>query len=214
MQLWERLSDGFSALSSREKWLITLGGVVGLFFILLTLLLDPVMSSHSLLQRQIQTEQNQQQQMAAQIQQMNALLAKNPDQQTDEQLQALTEESRQLAGQMAEVVDRLTTPREMAQLLERVLENGRALKLVSLQSLPAKPVRVGQQETPTSYYIHPVRIELTGKYFDIKDYLTTLEDLPVRYYWRSFSYQVETYPQARLIMEVYTLGTRQEFIGG
>jgi MSHA biogenesis protein MshJ len=214
MQLWERLNDGFSALSNREKWLIALGGVVGLFFILLTLLLDPVMNSHAVLKRQIQNEQSQRQQMVAQIQQMNALLAKNPDQQTDEQLQALTLESQQLAEQMAEVVERLTTPREMAQLLERVLENGRALKLVSLQSLPAEPILVGQEETPSSYYIHPVRIELTGKYFDIKEYLETLEELPVRYYWRSFSYQVEAYPQARLIMEVYTLGTRQEFIGG
>ncbi|MCG6282615.1 MSHA biogenesis protein MshJ, partial [Vibrio diabolicus] len=41
-----------------------------------------------------------------------------------------------------------------------------------------------------------------------------LESLPVKYFWRSFKYQVETYPQARLILQVYTLGSREEFIGG
>lgn len=214
MALWHRLSDGFFALSAREKWLIALGGAVGLFFILLTLVLDPVINSRQLLSRQIQNEQMQLQQLAAQIRQIDILLAQDPDQQTNAELQALNEESEQLSQQMAQRVDRLTTPREMAQLLEKVLENGRALKLVSLRSLASSPVRVGQQDTPTSYYIHPVRIELTGNYFAIKAYLETLEHLPVKYYWRSFSYQVEAYPQARLIMEVYTLGTRQEFIGG
>ncbi|HGP5080162.1 TPA: MSHA biogenesis protein MshJ, partial [Vibrio cholerae O1] len=27
-------------------------------------------------------------------------------------------------------------------------------------------------------------------------------------------YRVESYPQARVILEVYTLGSREEFIGG
>jgi MSHA biogenesis protein MshJ len=62
--------------------------------------------------------------------------------------------------------------------------------------------------------VHPVRLELTGNYFAIRDYLLALESLPVKYYWRSFKYQVETYPQARLILQVYTLGSREEFIGG
>jgi MSHA biogenesis protein MshJ len=57
-------------------------------------------------------------------------------------------------------------------------------------------------------------MELTGSYFDISAYLQALESLPVRYYWRTFQYKVEEYPQARLVFEVYTLGTRQEFIGG
>jgi MSHA biogenesis protein MshJ len=59
-----------------------------------------------------------------------------------------------------------------------------------------------------------VRIELTGKYFDILEYLQLLESMPMQYFWRSYQYTVEEYPEARLVMEVYTLSSRQEFIGG
>lgn len=42
MQLWSSYSEKFDALSTREKWLISLGGLLALFFVLLTLLIDPV----------------------------------------------------------------------------------------------------------------------------------------------------------------------------
>lgn len=41
-----------------------------------------------------------------------------------------------------------------------------------------------------------------------------LEHMPVKYYWRSFKYQVVEYPQAQLEFVVYTLGAKEEFIGG
>jgi MSHA biogenesis protein MshJ len=59
-----------------------------------------------------------------------------------------------------------------------------------------------------------VKIEITGKYFDIKNYLVELEIMPTTYFWRSYQYEVEEYPTARLVLVVYTLGTGQEFIGG
>lgn len=103
----------------------------------------------------------------------------------------------------------------MARLLEGVLAGTKGLKLVSLESMAAEPIAGGaDNQTQTGYYLHPVKIELTGSYFSILSYLNTLESLPVKYYWRSFNYTVEEYPTARLILEVYTLGTRQEFIGG
>jgi MSHA biogenesis protein MshJ len=101
----------------------------------------------------------------------------------------------------------------MAELLEMVLDSSVKLRLVSLQSLPAESILSGDG-SEAGYYIHPVRLELTGEYFDIKSYLSTLESMQVKYFWRSFEYEVEAYPKAKLILVVYTLGTRQEFIGG
>mgnify|MGYP006232369151 FL=1 len=103
----------------------------------------------------------------------------------------------------------------MSQLLESVLNAGSGLKLESLESLKPEPISNNKETSEYSgYFLHPVRMELTGSYFSISAYLQALESLPVSYYWRTFKYSVEEYPNARLVFEVYTLGTRQEFIGG
>ncbi len=103
----------------------------------------------------------------------------------------------------------------MTNLLELVLRKSQGLKLVALESLPPESITATDGTAQNSgYYVHPVRIELTGDYFAIAKYLSELEQMPVKYYWRSFKYDVEKHPRARLVLEVYTLGSRKEFIGG
>ncbi|MFA0115178.1 type 4a pilus biogenesis protein PilO [Vibrio sp. 10N.261.46.E11] len=215
MQLWNQLSDKFLALSLREKWLLFVCGLVGLSMLVFTLLIEPAyldvqeknVKSMSL------TQSNQKQQGELLV--LQAKLNKDPDKEIDLELKKLLVESQELSLELAEIVDRLVTPSQMAQLLESVLNAGNGLKLESLESLQPEAISDNQENSDNSkYFLHPVRMELTGSYFDISIYLQALESLPVSYYWRTFEYSVEEYPKARLVFEVYTLGTRQEFIGG
>ncbi|MEZ9598809.1 type 4a pilus biogenesis protein PilO [Vibrio sp. 10N.286.46.A8] len=215
MQLWNQLSDKFLALSLREKWLLFVCGLVGLSMLVFTLLIEPAyldlqeknVKSMSL------TQSNQKQQGELLV--LQAKLNKDPDKEIDLELKKLLVESQELSFELAEIVDRLVTPSQMAQLLESVLNAGNGLKLESLESLQPEAISDNQENSDNSkYFLHPVRMELTGGYFDISIYLQALESLPVSYYWRTFEYSVEEYPKARLVFEVYTLGTRQEFIGG
>lgn len=215
MQLWNQLSDKFLALSLREKWLLFVCGLVGLSMLIFTLLIEPAyldlqeknVKSMSL------TQSNQKQQGELLV--LQAKLNKDPDKEIDLELKKLLVESQELSFELAEIVDRLVTPSQMAQLLESVLNAGNGLKLESLESLQPEAISDNQENSDNSkYFLHPVRMELTGSYFDISIYLQALESLPVSYYWRTFEYSVEEYPKARLVFEVYTLGTRQEFIGG
>ncbi|WP_139685673.1 type 4a pilus biogenesis protein PilO [Vibrio tasmaniensis] len=215
MQLWNQLSDKFLVLSLREKWLLFVCGLVGLSMLLFTLLIEPAyldlqeknMKSMSL------TQSNQKQQGELLV--LQAKLNKDPDKEIDLELKKLLVESQELSFELAEIVDRLVTPSQMAQLLESVLNAGSGLKLESLESLEPEAISDNQESDDNSnYFLHPVRMELTGSYFDISIYLQALESFPVSYYWRTFEYSVEEYPKARLVFEVYTLGTRQEFIGG
>ena len=74
--------------------------------------------------------------------------------------------------------------------------------------------RLLDENNVAGYYIHPVKLVLSGNYFDIEAYLSRLEALPVKYYWRNFHYEVKKYPIAELSIEVYTLGSSKGFIGG
>ncbi|MFA0248935.1 type 4a pilus biogenesis protein PilO [Vibrio sp. 10N.261.45.A4] len=215
MQLRNQLSDKFLALSLREKWLLFVCGLVGLSMLVFTLLIEPAyldlqeknVKSMSL------TQSNQKQQ--GELFALQAKLNKDPDKEIDLELKKLLVESQELSFELAEIVDRLVTPSQMAQLLESVLNAGNGLKLESLESLQPEAISDNQENSDNSkYFLHPVRMELTGSYFDISIYLQALESLPVSYYWRTFEYSVEEYPKARIVFEVYTLGTRQEFIGG
>ncbi|WP_375751527.1 type 4a pilus biogenesis protein PilO [Vibrio sp. HN007] len=214
MDFWQKYSEKFLALSNREKWLLMLGGCTGLFFLLLTFLVEPAIQNNEAVRKRIQTESNQILAMKGEMQSLKNRLGQDPDKEIDKELRQLMEKSQELSSELAEQVDRLLSPGEMANLLQEVLVSSKGLKLVSLESQPAKPVLADADNKGVNYYIHPVRIELTGSYFQIKDYLKSLEGMTVKYFWSKFQYQVEEYPKARLVLEVYTLGTRLEFIGG
>lgn len=215
MSHWETMTSKFSALSPREKVLIALCGTVLVVMVLLIGLIEPALKQSQARQVQIQTLTSSNQQLQGEIMVLQAKLAKNPDQEQDVELGQLTLQSQEISQQLAEKMTSMVAPSEMPNLLERVLTQSQKLKLVVLESLPAEPiVRSTESEVKSEYYLHPVRMEFTGSYFAIRDYLQALEALPVKYYWRSFQYKVENYPQARVILEVYTLGSREEFIGG
>ncbi|MEH0389352.1 type II secretion system protein GspM [Vibrio mimicus] len=215
MSHWETMTSKFSALSPREKVLIALCGTVLVVMVLLIGLIEPALKQSQARQVQIQTLTSSNQQLQGEIMVLQAKLAKNPDQEQDVELGQLTLQSQEISQQLAEKMTSMVAPSEMPNLLERVLTQSQKLKLVALESLPAEPiVRSTESEVKSEYYLHPVRMEFTGSYFAIRDYLQALEALPVKYYWRSFQYKVENYPQARVILEVYTLGSREEFIGG
>jgi len=215
-QRWMAWNDAFAVRSAREKWLIAVCGLVAVALLLQTWLLDPVLARDQQQSSQLASLNSANGSKMMTIQQLEAALSKNPDADVDKQLASLQQQSQELSMSLAELTSTLVSPTQMAQLLQSVLDRSSKLKLISLTSLPAEPMKTGQQQEQetTTYYVHPVRLELTGSYFAIRDYLLALESLPVKYYWRSFNYTVEEYPQARLIVQVYTLGSRQEFIGG
>jgi len=215
MKQWQALSDKFEQISSREKWLISLCGAVALLLGVSTLVVEPTYLEKERLTQQINATQLNNQRLEADILLMTAKLNKDPDQEINQKYKNLVTESQLLSQQLADIVENLISPSEMAKLLESVLAGSNKLRLVSLESKKAESIVPSSDDSQYSgYYIHPVRLELVGRYFDIVNYLEALEALPVKYYWRNFHYQVEEYPNARLVLEVYTLGSREEFIGG
>ncbi|MCG3721785.1 MSHA biogenesis protein MshJ [Vibrio cincinnatiensis] len=215
-QRWKELSQLFNQRSIREKWLIAGCGFVLVVMSLQMVLIDPLLANHQRQSRQLSNYQSSNQSMKMAIQQLQHELSKNPDAEIDIELAQLQSQNQQLTARLDEVMETLVSPSQMAQVLQDVLDKSNKLKLVSLASLPAEPINPPQEEgaNTSQYFVHPVRIELTGNYFAIRDYLAALENLPVNYYWRRFHYQVVQYPQATLVLEVYTLGSRKEFIGG
>ncbi|MGR5400841.1 type II secretion system protein GspM [Vibrio harveyi] len=214
-EFWSSLEERFDEMSGREKVLIALCGLVTVVMLLFTLVLEPKLNEVTSNDKQLRNLKQTNQQTEIEILRIQAQLKKDPNAEIDQAISQLLMESQHLSMQLSEIIEHLITPSQMASLLESVLEQQSGIHLVSLQTLPAEPITEDKEASQYSgYYVHPVRMELTGDYFSIANYLTKLEGLPASYYWRSFSYDVEEYPKAKLVLEVYTLGSREEFIGG
>ncbi|HHK8660886.1 TPA: type II secretion system protein GspM [Vibrio parahaemolyticus] len=214
-EFWSSLEERFGDMSAREKMLVALCGFVTVVMLLFTLVLEPKLNQISNNERQLSTLKQSNQKTEIDILRVKAQLKKDPNADIDLEISNLLTESQHLSMQLSQIIEHLVTPSQMAGVLESVLEQQSGIHLVSLQTLPSEPITEDKEASEYSgYYVHPVRMELTGDYFSIANYLNKLESLPASYFWRSFSYKVEEYPKAKLVLEVYTLGSREEFIGG
>ncbi|ELB2919206.1 type II secretion system protein M [Vibrio parahaemolyticus] len=214
-EFWGSLEERFGNMSAREKMLVALCGFVTVVMLLFTLVLEPKLNQISNNERQLSNLKQSNQKTEIDILRVKAQLKKDPNADIDLEISNLLTESQHLSMQLSQIIEHLVTPSQMAGVLESVLEQQSGIHLVSLQTLPSEPITEDKEASQYSgYYVHPVRMELTGDYFSIANYLNKLESLPASYFWRSFSYKVEEYPKAKLVLEVYTLGSREEFIGG
>jgi MSHA biogenesis protein MshJ len=108
----------------------------------------------------------------------------------------------------------------MADVLRQVLREQRQLQLLDLRNEAPTPIFASTQ-TPDktadknrpAIYQHGLTLRLKGRYFEVVNYLHTLENLPWHFYWQHFEYKVGTYPEAEVTVTVYTLSNRESWIG-
>jgi len=211
MNGWQQLSDRFDLLTHREQILILISGWVALLFVGFVVVIEPTMKDVTSVKRQLVSAANELVSSDNQIAVINRKLNSDPNNDVDKKIERLEQQTDSLNEQLTDRVASLVTPIQMSGLMEEVLRRTTRLKLVSLESQAPIQLINGDDE---GYFIHPVQLTLRGRYFDVVNYLDQLEALPVKYYWRSFSYQVDKYPWADITLNVYTLGESKDFIGG
>ena len=211
-QQWQQLSARVVAMSLRERWLILLAGAALLLMPAYSLLLEPTWLAY---QSQIARSQElattiAQLQLENQSRQQALLL--DPNQPVREQQLKLTQQLVGLDAQLKDQTLDLIPAERMPGLLEQMLASSGRLRLISLTSLPPKPLLDDPEQN--LLFQHGIQLRLQGSYFDIFQYLRALEGLPEHFYWRRLNYQVEQYPQASIELELYTLSSSKEFIRG
>ncbi|UXI01583.1 type II secretion system protein M [Photobacterium sp. TY1-4] len=211
MNYWYKLSERFDLLTRREQGLILVSGWTVLLFVGFMVVIEPRMQALDSVERQILSLAGQLSSNEQQIDHIQRKLQRDPNREVEQKINMLAQENDALEATLQQRVASLVSPMQMSALLEQVLKRTDRLRLLSLTSMPSAQLISGKDE---GYYIHPVRLTLRGRYFDLVDYLDQLEALPVKYYWRSLNYQVDTYPWAEIELEVYTLGESKDFIGG
>ncbi len=221
-QQWQNLAERVDAMSLRERALIFLAAALVLVTLVNTLLIDPLLSRQRMLSQQIVQAQTQTNILQAQIQAMVTAQNADPDAALRARMQQLQQELASADTTLLDFQSGLVPPRQMPAMLKDILLRNRALRLVSLKTLPPQNLAAAAQtaaaqtspgqtapgQNPAqqaAMFRHGVEITVEGSYADLLRYLTAMESSPWRMFWGKADLKADSYPKATLTLTLYTL---------
>jgi len=241
MAQWLVYSEKFNSTTTREQYLIIATGLVAIVFILYSLFLDTPIQKIDQLNQQISQTQQSSENNQNLIQVLEQALSEDPNVALQKELTQYQTKLGDIDEQLLTLTSDLIDPIQMRYALIKLLKLQKGVKLLSFAVLPASamtnnktnsnadlaPTSTEQANTkagkmasathaatkPLRLYRHGIKIKLQGQYFQLKDYLAQLENLPWKFFWQTFDYQLKAYPLSELEVEIYSLSTAQEFIG-
>ncbi len=209
----------FDTLSSRERVAVSLLVLLSLLMFFYLLFVEPEMQQAGVLKKQIDSTTMQARAGEQQIVLLKKRLMQDPDAQNRQRLTRLKRQKQQISKQLQVKMQGLIAPAQMAQVLEAVLTQTRALKLEKLNNLPVRPLLEDSLDknkplpAEVGVYQHGLQMEFRGSYLEMLAYLKLLKTLSWNFYWDSLEVTMEHYPQAQIVMTVHTLSLTPGWIG-
>tara|TARA_R110001606_G_scaffold254366_2_gene402307 strand:- start:349 stop:1047 length:699 start_codon:yes stop_codon:yes gene_type:complete len=223
---YQMLFEKFRTITQREKILVLVAGIVIITMVSYFFFIEPLNEKIAREEQDLTAQHNQYRSIKAQIAVSEQQFNDDPNQLLVESLAKLTQRTNDLDADLQKHTVNLVRPTQMPMLLEKVLADSEGITLISMQSIPPKPVvdptvKNSGDQTPDitdkvnalTLYRHGVMLSVQGSYFDIQRYLTKIESLKWKFYWKRFNYTVDSYPNALVEVELYTLSTSEAFIG-
>ncbi len=206
------LQEKFEALTKREKIIVTVAVVAGLWVSWDNFFYQSIQKKQQRLQQELST-------LTQQIsdQQITAIKLENnthidPNLNNRNKLAELKAEHKRLQELMMH--DKIFAPPDlMAVALGDILSQNKQLTLIKLDTLPATTLFKSKQPQPNPIYKHGLVITFSGGYLDTLNYLKALESLPWHFIWDSIDYQVKDYPTAETTIKTYTLSFKENWLG-
>lgn len=217
---FKRFTGLIDARNLRERALLFIAGLVGVFMIWQHLLMDPLNSRQERLSMELDALKTRVSTSQINIQTLAQGGRRDPDAQNRQRLSQLQDQLRQMDETITRLTDDLIAPRAMARVLEDLLHQERGLQLVSMQN----HLHTRQLATPEStddaqvgeptpvVYQHGLTLEFTGSYEATLRYLKRLEGLSWAVFFDELDVQMEHYPKARVRITVYTLSLEEGWL--
>jgi MSHA biogenesis protein MshJ len=207
---------------------------VVVFAVINSLLLSPVLARQKALNSELAADQAQIQGLTEQINAYANQAVIDPDAPNKQHITELNTQLKTLETQLSSLQNTLISPDKMPELLRSLLKKNGNLKLIELKTLPTKGLLEADAEdksvSPTAsalteangklknivnkqdsaVFKHGVEITVEGRYLDLLDYVSQLEQMPWHVLWSKAALNEEqnpavTWPANRLKLTVYTL---------
>lgn len=214
-----RLRDWIEAQTIRERIMGLVGSIVVIALLWHTLLITPLESFRAESEEKIRSLEKQTQAIKADADKLEHKLESDPNEQSRIRKTSREQELQKIDERLQTRVRNLIPPPQMALVLRDILVRQQKLRLVELKSLEAEPVLAESiddsilPDKDAQVFRHTFQMELRGSYLSTLRYLEELEDLPWRFFWKSLSYEVLEYPEARVVLTVETVSLEEGWIG-
>ncbi len=205
------LQTRFNSLTDREQLIFLVTFLILLWSAWDSLVYQPMTDTTKQYSTELKTLDNHlstYQQTIIEIERLGKL---DPNLSNKTKLQQLNARLKKLKSQLGEGEKEFVSANKMASLLTDMLNQNNALKLISLETLPATTLSKSDQQSWV--YRHGLSLTLQGSFMDTVNYLKSLESLPWRFSWDSVDYQVKQYPVAETTLRLYTLSFEENWLG-
>jgi MSHA biogenesis protein MshJ len=200
---WQVIEARIDSMQPRERILLLLATLVLLFFLADSLAFQPVFTQQKQA-RQLIADRAQQLEL---LRTRSGLLPGVDGAQAAKDLQVHLSEVDQRGRQW---FSRLLAPNQALQILEQVLAHQPGMVLrqatASKDTLDETADDDGSPDRTPVITRHQFELQLEGNYPATRDYLHALEALPWKFFWDDIRYDVTSYPQARITLNIHTLG--------
>lgn len=215
-----KLKGWLNTLAMRERILVTAMASVAIFVIWDTFARMPLDTKTTKLNTEIKNTQTEIKTIQLQLETIEKLRAQDPDAPNKALKAKLSFEIAQLNERLKQLTIGIIEPKKMTRVVEEVLKENKDLVFIGLHNLPgialsdkSSDTNLLDKEMSTGVFKHGVQLTFSGKYLSTINYLRSLEKLPWRLYWGGLDYQVETYPDAIIMITVYTLSLADGWVG-
>ncbi len=221
-----RLQEKIDARVIRERGLIFLTALAFVFMLWNFVVQSSIDKKTQETRAQLDQLATQRTTMQTQIAAATQSLLNDPDKQKKAQITQLQADISGLENQLQSVSQNLIKADQLPQALQEVLEKTSQLILLEVKTLPAKELQFvalstandaqpapANEETSAGVFQHVVELRVSGSYSQVVQLLVALERLPWRFYWQDLNYSVDQYPNAEVILRVYTLSSEEGLFG-
>ena len=236
---WQEYCDNYLNLTPREQYLIILTGLVAIIFITFYLFIDAKIFENRKSAQQIVQLRTSNQTLNIMNAEMQAALQRDPNEDTHNKIAQYEAKLAKIDEKLLSLTSDLISPVQMRYALLDLLKLEKNVSLLSFELLGAEPLlsNIQSPEIPATLspessteistepsldnklpagvnlYRHGFKIKLSGSYFDLQSYLSRLEQLSWKFFWQDFNFMVIEYPNSELEIQMYSLGTKKEFVG-
>lgn len=213
-QTWQNLSDKVAALEPREKGII-FGGVMTLILWLNYMYsIEPIMIQKNKDESTITSQAEEIDSIQKQIGLYQGALGKDPNQAVNKSIIDTEKSIIEIDQTLSELTANFISPHKMREVLGELLRSDELIKVTNFTAIPAEKVDIAgvPSDTDITIYQHGIRLTITGTYFDLQRYVSRIEQLPWRFYWKTFAYTVVQHPTSQLEIEITTISTNEQFI--
>jgi MSHA biogenesis protein MshJ len=213
-----RLSTKIDSMTLRERCILFVGAAGSIIFLMFYLFLNPTYARQKALLTSMAQQRDVLAGVEAEIAQTMLAHTIDPDAADRARFERLKTESQQLSSSLMAMQQGMVPPERMSGLLEQILRAHGGLRLASLRTLPdeqpaAAAAKPGDAAPPPRLlHRHGVQIVLQGSYPDMVAYMAALEAMQGKIFWGSAAMKVDTYPNATLTLDVYTISLEKKWL--